>query len=57
MPLEEALGGKAKRGAMFDGKEFRSLIADIEERGFIYMAGAFMTVLELCQTRNGSITT
>lgn len=38
-PLEAALGGKAKRGAMFDGKEFRSLIADIEERGFIYMAG------------------
>lgn len=39
MPLEAALGGKAKRGAMLDGKEFRSLIADIEERGFIYMAG------------------
>lgn len=24
---------------MLDGKEFRSLIADIEERGFIYMVG------------------
>lgn len=38
-PLEATLRGKAKRGAMLDGKEFRSLIADIEERGFIYMVG------------------
>lgn len=34
--LEAALRGKVKRGAMLNGKEFRSLIADIEERGFIY---------------------